>query len=562
MTDVQTIDPYDWRTIEPSYSALLLEPLAPDQVPGWLLRWSDLERVIAEAQAAAFRAKNEDTSDVEAERRYQHLLKAIQPEAEQARQALKRRLLGVEHFEPQTEQHELLRRLQSETELFRETNVALQAEEQARAGAYFTITGTMTVTIDGDVLSVPQAEQRLLDPQRRTREDAWRAITAARMQARDALSALFLEMLPLRRQIARNADCADYRSYRWHELKRFDYTPEDTLALHAAIEKEIVPLAVRLVERRRTQLGVATLRPWDKRVDPLGRPPLHPFSTADELAAGVTRILSHVDPEFGDLLRRMGDGFLDLESRKDKALLGYQDFFPRSGMPYIFMNAAGSHLDVVILLHEAGHACHTFAANATQRLLWNIVDVPMEFNEVASQAMELLATPYLGATEDGFYTPEDARRAIDEQLDVVVGRLRGTVMSDTFQHWVYTEAPPDVTAAALDAKYAELHRHFFPEEDWSGLEAERGMQWQISPHIIALPFYMIEYTIAQLGALQIWRNALQDQRAAIRQYRAALALGGTRSLSELYHTAGARLTFDRASVAGLARLIATQLEIE
>ena len=562
MTDLTSIDPYRWQTIEQHYAALLAEPLTAETVGGWLTRWSDLEAIVIEAEAAAFRAKTEDTSDAAADQRYQQLVTAIRPHVEAANQRLKQKLLAVEQLDSQPEYRELLRRLQSEADLFREANLPLQAEEQARAGNFYTITGATGVMLDEEELTIPQAEALLVDPNRNRREQAWRAVADRRLRDRDALSALFLELVALRRRIAANADCSDYRAYSWRRLKRFDYTPQDTQRLHAAIEAEIVPLAARMAERRRQQLGVDTLRPWDVRMADPGRPALQPFSTADELEQGVARIMTRIDPEFGAAFRRMGNGFLDLGSRKGKALMGYQSFFPRSGMPYIFMNAVGTHLDVLILLHEAGHALHALEASANQSLIWYIVDMPEEFNEVASQALELLATPYLTVEQGGFYGAEDARRALYEELDIIVSHLRNSVVKDAFQHWVYAEASPDITPAELDARFRALHQRFFPEEDWSGLEQERGMRWQIGPHIIALPFYMIEYTLARLGALHIWRNALEDQQAAIRQYRAALKLGSSRPVPELYHTAGARLAFDRESVAELARLVAAQLGLD
>ncbi|HEY0607845.1 MAG TPA: M3 family oligoendopeptidase [Herpetosiphonaceae bacterium] len=562
MADLASIDPLSWQELEPHYSALLAEPLTAETAAGWLQRWSDLETLFVEAISATFRAKTEHTADAEAEQRYQHLITVIQPEIEATNQQLKQKLLSTDYLDAQPEYHELLRLLRSEAALFRAANLPLQAEEQARSSGYYTITGAQTVTLDGQELTIPQAEQRLLDPDRDRREQAWRAIAERRRQDRVALSELFLELIALRRRIAANADCADYRDYSWRRLKRFDYTPQDSQALHDAIEAEIVPLAARMAERRRRQLGVATIRPWDTRVDYAGRPPLRPFTTADELEAGVARMLAQTDPELGAQFERMRNGFLDLRSRKDKAVMGYQTFFPRLRMPYIFMNAVGTQLDIQVLLHEAGHAFHALAASAHQSLIWYIVDSPIEFRELASQAMELLAIPYYSREQGGFYSAEDARRALHEQLDLIVASLRNISANDAFQHWVYAEASPDVTPDELDARYRQLQQRFFPEEDWSGLDRERGMRWQIGPHAITLPFYMIEYVISRLGSLQVWRQALTDQTAALRQYRAALALGGSRPLPELYSTAGARMAFDRETIADLARLLETQLELD
>lgn len=511
-----------------------------------------------EAKIAAIRANAEDTTDQAAERVYLRFVQEIEPQVALKTQALKSKLLSVEGFEPQADHRELLRRFRSEAKLFRDVNVPLQADVDTRANDYNKITGAMTVMLGGEELTLQQAGQRLLDPDRAIREEAWRAMDARRSQDREALNVLFLDLLTLRRQIARNAGLADYRAYRWREFKRFNYTPEDALALDAAIEAEVVPPATHLLQRRRAQLRLATVRPWDVDVDEAARPPLKPFNTAEELEAGVARIFTQLDPELGAQFERMRDGFLDLGSRKGKAPGGFCGFFPRTGMPYIFMNAVGTHEDVVILLHESGHTFHARISNETQPLIWNL-GAPIEFAEVASTAMELLGTPYLAALRGGFYTPEEAQRALSEQLKSIIDWLPYGARGDAFQHWLYTEAPEHVTAADVDAKWDELTLRFLPGVDWSGLETSRAAGWQRTPHFFLYPFYYIEYALAHFGALQIWRNALHDQTTALRQYRVALALGNTRPLPELYRAAGASLVFDRATVGELVEFLAMQL---
>ncbi len=559
MQEFVTINPYDWSTIEPHFNALCDAELAPQDVPAWLSRWSDLEKIIAEAIAVASRAKSEDTTDEVAERSFRYLIEEIQPKAQVAAQALKLKLLAVPGFEPGPEHAELLRRFRNEADLFREANVPLQAELTVLVSEYDKIVGVMSVVIDGVELTLQQAEQRLLDPDRAVRETAWRAVHSRWLEDRAALDELFLKQLSLRRQLARNADLPDYRAFVWREYGRFDYSPDDCLTFHDAIEAEIIPLASRLLEMRREQLGIARLRPWDLGVDPASRPALQPFTDVAELEAGAARIFEQVDPELGVQFARLRDGFLDLGSRKGKAPSGYCSFFPVTGMPYIFLNAVGTHSDVQFLLHEGGHAFHALASSEHHDLIWNHW-APMEFTEVGSMAMELLAAPYFEAERGGFYTTEEAARARREHLEGIVQFLPYMAVVDAFQHWIYAEAPLDVTAADLDAKWDELWKRFRPGVDWSGLEAERMTGWHRKVHIFTAPFYYIEYGLAQLGALQIWRNALENQAAALRAYRRALALGNTRPLPELFQAAGARLAFDRGTVGELAALIAAHLE--
>ncbi len=558
MQDLDTIDPQDWNTVAPYFDALTAEELSADNVDDWLMRWSELEKVLGEAGAAAGRAKSEDTTDAEAEGKYLNFVQKIMPQWTIAAQALKTKLLDVPGYTPPPDQEQFLKRLRNDADLFRESNVPIQAQLQTLANEYSKRIGAMTVTLHGEELTLPQAEQRGLDADQAVREEAWRAVQNCWLQARSDLDALYLQMLPLRRQLAANAGLADYRAYMWRSLRRFDYTPEDSLAFGAAIEAEVVPLASKILAKRRQTLGLDTLRPWDLNVDPEGRTPLRPFADVAALEEGTAQIFAQVDPELGADFERIRHGFLDLDSRRGKAPGGYCSFFPKTGLPYIFMNAVGTESDIRVLLHEGGHAFHGLASSAAQPLLWNR-GAPMEFNEVASMAMELLALPYLEKERGGFYTPEDAVRARQEQMEKIVLFLPYMAVVDGFQHWVYADAPDDVTAADLDAKWGELWTRFMGGVDWSGLEAERVSGWHRKLHIFTVPFYYVEYGLAQLGALQVWRNALADQANAVRRYRAALALGNTRPLPELYAAAGARLAFDRETVGELAQLVTSHL---
>ena len=554
-----TINPHDWSTVAPHFAALANEELTAEGVGDWLSRWSELEKTLGEAGARAGRAKSEDTTNKEAEAVYLHLVQDIYPQWSIAAQALKTKLLAVPGYEPLPEHRQFLRRLRNDADLFRPDNVPIQAQLQTLANEYDKLTGPMTVRLKGEEMTLPMAEGKLLDTDRSIRETAWRAMQSRWLESRSELDALYLQMLPLRRQLAKNAGLSDYRAYMWRAMKRFDYTPDDSLAFHRAIETEVVPLAKRLLESRRAKLGLETLRPWDLTVDPESRAPLRPFTNVEELEAGTARIFAKVDPHLGEYFETFRQDYLDLDSRKGKAPGGYCSFFPKTGLPYIFMNAVGTESDVRTMLHEGGHAFHGLASSASQALLWNR-GAPMEFNEVASMAMELLALPYLEKDKGGFYTPADAERARQEQLERIVMFLPYMAVVDAFQHWVYAEAPENVTAADMDAQWDQLWTRFMGGVDWTELDAERVSGWHRKLHIFTVPFYYVEYGLAQLGALQVWRNALADQADAVKRYRSALALGNTRSLPDLYAAAGARLAFDKETVGELARLVESHLE--
>jgi oligoendopeptidase F len=338
---------------------------------------------------------------------------------------------------------------------------------------------------------------------------------------------------------------------------RFDYTPDDCARFHDAVEEAVVPAVGRLMAHRRERLGVDTLRPWDLTVDLASDEPLVPFRTTEEFVAGARRVFRRVDDELGARFALMADeGLLDLESRPGKAPGGYCTDLSHRGRPFIFMNAVGIPDDVNTLVHEAGHCFHDFAAHP----------LPLTFQrrfgheaaELASMSMELLAAPYL-ALPDGYYPPERASAARLEHLEDVLLALPHIASVDAFQAWIYTD-PAGADAAARDAQWLAVRARFEPGVDWAGLERERVARWYRQLHIFELPFYYIEYGIAQLGALQVWRNARRDQAEAVRRYKAALALGGTRSLPEIYAAAGARLVFDAPTMRELVTLVEEEMD--
>jgi oligoendopeptidase F len=346
----------------------------------------------------------------------------------------------------------------------------------------------------------------------------------------------------------------------WLRKKRFDYSPNDCLELHASILERVVPLTKKFMIRRQESLSIESVRPWDVSVDPLAQPPLLPFVHFSELEEAVQRILAELEPVFAQHFAYLRDGFLDLESRKGKSPGGYCDYFPVSKRPYIFMNAVGSHDDVQTLLHEAGHAIHALESANAQGLVWNLHG-PMEFCEVAAMGMEMLGQPFLERDRGGFYSRADADRARREHLQGVVDFLPYMCVVDSFQQWLYADAPDHLTSSDLDAKWDELYQKFRPSEDWTGLEEVRASGWQRKQHIFTSPLYYIEYGIAQLGALQLWQNAQLDEAGTVQKFRAALRLGKTRGLRDLFEAAGIKLAFDAQTIGDLMKLVEAKLEI-
>ncbi|MBI1785654.1 M3 family oligoendopeptidase, partial [Candidatus Sumerlaeota bacterium] len=376
---------------------------------------------------------------------------------------------------------------------------------------------------------------------RALREEAWRVVADRRLKDRDAINDIFDKMIEIRTRMARNAGYDNFRDFQHQEYGRFDYTPQDCIDFQNAIEETVVPLLAKIRERRKRDLGLDSLRPWDLAVDPKGRAPLKPFKDTAELEERCEKVFRNVSADLGGEFAQMRAlGLLDLDSRKGKAPGGYQSNLEEIRYPFIFMNAAGTDRDLFTLLHEGGHAFHAFAARKEPLTFYR--HAPIEFCEVASMTMELFAYDYLEA----FYSADDARRSKVQHSEKLIDLFPWIATIDAFQHWIYLN--PNHSREDREEKWLELEGRFSPGVDWSGLEEERRALWHRQLHIFQCPFYYVEYGIAQLGALQIWLKSKRDFRAAVEGYRSGLALGGTRPLPELFEAAGARFDFSARTV--------------
>ncbi len=542
-----------WGEIEPYYTELEGQALDQDTVERFLTRWTALSALVQEAYQRLLVATTRDTADQEVAARYTAFLESVYPASLAAEQRLKEKLLASGLTPAGFDVP--LRTMREEDAIFRAENLPLLTQEERLANRFNGITGAQTVVWNGQDLPIDALQPIYGDPDRPTRERAWRLEMGRRLADRTTLNDLWGEFLVGRRQLAANAGEPDYRAYRWRQLLRFDYTPDDCRTFHDAIEEVVVPVATRLYEERRRRLGVPTLRPWDLHVDPESRPPLRPFSTDEQLQVQTAEIFRKLDPQLGAYFDTMhAEDLLDLPNRKNKAPGGYCTYFAARGRPFIFMNATGTHQDVQTLLHEGGHAFHVFEAEMQPYLQQRYPGA--EFAEVASMGMELLAAPYLDERRGGFYDAADAARARREHLE------NGTILFwpymavvDAFQHWAYTHADEAADPAACDQQWQALWRRFMPGVDWSGLEQEEMTGWQRKLHIFMYPFYYVEYGLAQLGAVGVWANARRDEAAAVASYRRALALGSTVSLPRLYAAAGVRFGFDAPTLRAAVQVV-------
>lgn len=556
----QAANSWSWEDFHVYYQDLLARTLDENNLESWLSDWSSLQRIIDERYVRLIVATTRDTTDQEAEKSFYHFLDTIQPASRAADQQLREKLLdsglSPENFDVP------LRNMRADAALFRKENLKLLAEEEKLVGEVDKIIGAQTVVWEGQEKTVAQMNTVYQNFDRSVRERAWHLATERQLADRQKFNNVWISMLKLRLQIAHNTGYQNYRDYCWQKMKRFSYTPEDCLQFHQAIEEVAVPAAQRIYEKRKRRLGIDKLRPWDLYVDPYDRPALRPFQETATLIHKTGVIFKQVDPALGAYFQTMRDeDLLDLDNRKGKAPGGFCVSYEVSKRPFILMNSIGVHEDVQTLLHEGGHAFHVFESAHLPYFEQKLV--PMEFAEVASMAMELLAAPYLTEDQGGFYSPSQAARARIENLEGGILFWPYMAVVDAFQHWVYEHPEAALEPENCEETWAALYERFMPGIELDGLEAYLQTGWQRKLHIFQVPFYYIEYGLAQLGAVQVWSNALEDQAGAVKAYRKALAMGGTVDLTALFATAGAKFAFDSSTLTkaiGLMEKIIQEME--
>ncbi len=556
------LEPSDLAQLLPLYESLLARAL-PDasSLDDWLTDYSELAAVVSEYAARRNIEHACHTDDPAIEKAYMHWVEMVSPALQPFNDKLARKYLaapGRESLEQSDVRfHMLGRSWAAGVEIFRDENISLLTQVTKLNTAYDKLIGAMQVEYAGKTLTLQQLARYQEETDRSVRQATWELSTNRRLADRDAIDTLYEQMLEQRAQIAKNAGLSDYRAYVWKSFERFDYTPADCERFNDAIASVVTPKVNELDMKRRAALGVSSLRPWDLSVDVKGRGPLRPFEGDDveALVRGGHGVFDKISPVLAEQFGKLKQGRnLDLVSRKGKRAGGFQSSLSECKEPFIFMNAAGVHRDVDTLLHEGGHAFHYQWASENEPLTF-LTHAPLEFCEVASMSMELLGCDHYGQ----FYsTPEQASRAKRHQLEGVLRFFPWMATIDAFQHWLYTH-PDHTRAQRYDAWLATMQRFGSSAVDWAGYEDARAARWHAQLHLFHYPFYYVEYGIAELGALQLWLNYKRDPRKTLDQYRAALSLGGTRPLPELFKAAGIRFDFSKETLAPLIDAVVAEL---
>ena len=547
----------NWESLEPWFQQLLDRPLdSVQELERWLKDSSELEAVISEEACWRQIRMTCDTTDKNLESAFVFFVTEIQPRIQAFADQLNRKLIDCP-FTAKLDQKKyftFLRNIRKSIELFREANIPLQAELSVLGQHFGTISGKMTVEIEGKEYTLQQAAKFLESPDRNLRESVYHKVNQRRLQDNQELDDLYSQLVGKRHRVALNAGFENYRDYRFKELGRFDYTKENCFQFHDAVKRDILPLVDEIYAHKKSKLGLDALRPWDTEAEPVGIEPLRPFTDGNDLLEKSIRCFERLDPFFAGCLRTMKRmNRFDLDSRKGKAPGGYNCPLAETGAPFIFMNAAGQMSDVVTMVHEGGHAVHSFLAHPLE--LSGFKEYPMEMAEVASMSMELFTMDHW----DVFFTDEEhLKRAKEHQLERVITIFPWIATIDKFQHWVY-EHPEHRVEERAEQWLSILNEFSSKEIDFTGLDGYRKSAWQRQLHLFEVPFYYIEYGIAQLGALGMWIQYKKDPDKALKNYKAALGKGGTQTLVDLYHTAGLSFDFSSAHTNELMRFVTDEL---
>ena len=567
-------DGTQWAQIEPLLDELQQRSVATrDELERWLLDRSQLSAACSEAQATLYINMTRRTNEDKTQQAYATYIETIPPKMTPRSFELDKRLVelseqvGLSEGEGQRRYEVLLRTTRAEVELFREENVPLETELAKLKQQNTQIVGKQSVEFEGETKTLPQMGVYQERTDRDLRERAWRAVAERRLEDADKLNDVYDEMVTKRTKLGTNAGFENYIGYIYKSKGRFDYGPPEAKAFQDAVAKHVVPFNQRLAEQRRAAMGLDSLRPWDLSVDAKGRGPLTPFKNGKDLYDRTHAVFGKLGGPFDSMFASLGEGLgedgqgphLDLDSRPGKGPGGYQYMRERMQMPFIFMNAAGVQRDMETMVHEAGHAFHSLAV--VDEPLVEYRHAPIEFCEVASMAMELLTMPYWGE----FYSDsEDLARARRGQVEDSIRLLGWIATIDAFQHWVYanpTHSRDERSAEwlRLEDRYGHMGR---AHVSWDGIDPEiRKTGWQKQSHLFGVPFYYIEYGIAQLGALGLWLKSLEEgESAAIAAYNNAIELGGSRPLPELFAAADLPFDFGDATIARLVEAAERELE--
>jgi len=549
----------NWEGLEPFFKDLLERDIQNvDDLRKWFKDRSELESIISENAGWRYIYMTRYTDNQEYMQAYQHFVQQIQPKIAPVSNKLNKKALNSEFLallEKEEGYNIMIRSLKKDVKNFREKNIPIFTQIQTETQKFGQVSGAMTIEHDGQELTLQQAAVKLQSTDRELREKVYRKVASRRLADKDKLDELYSKLISLRDQVAKNADFKNFRDYKFSSMGRFDYTPEDCFAFHESVKKEVVPFLNEYAQERKDKLGVDKLRPWDKAVDPENREALKPFKDSKDLTHKTIDCFKKLDPFLGDCLAIMDEmGHLDLESRKGKSPGGYNYPLSEIGVPFIFMNATSTLRDMITILHEGGHAVHSFLTRDLE--LSDFKHTPSEVAELASMSMELISMDHWHLFFDN---EDDLKRAKKEHLEQIIDTLPWVATIDEFQHWIYEN--PEHSVDQRTDSWNEIFDDFSDSiTDWSGLEENKNNLWQKQLHLYEVPFYYIEYGMAQLGAVAVWKNFKEDNRKGLEGYMNALKLGYTKSIPGVYEAANIKFDFSQNYIKELMTFVKEEID--
>jgi oligoendopeptidase F len=548
----------NWESLKPYFDKLInTEVKSADQLWQWCLDRSELESLLEEDMAWRYIKMTCNTLDKSLSESFNYFVSEIQPPIAPYTNDFNNFVLQSAYLSAIHNQgfDIYVKLLKKEAEIYRSENIPLFTEIDQKAQEFGAISGAMTVEIDGKELTMPKASDILLENDRKKRDEVYFLMQNRRLSEKDKLNQLYSQLISLRHQVAQNAGFENYRDYMFVSMGRFDYSPADCIRFHQSIEQEVMPIINQLAENRKNAMKLDDLRPWDMSINYHADTPLKPFENGQELLEKTIQCFRQIDPFMGDCIQTMKEiKHLDLESRKGKAPGGYNYPLDEIGVPFIFMNATNTLRDLVTMVHEGGHAVHSFLA---KDLPLSVYKHPTsEVAELASMSMELISMEHW---EVFFNNEDELKRAKREHLESIMATLPWVACIDKFQHWIYLN--PNHTEAERETYWFECFTAFSNQyTNWSGIEHFKGIAWQKQLHLFEVPFYYIEYAIAQLGAIAVWKNYKLNPEATIEAYKNALKLGYTKPIKEIYQAAGIEFNFSGSYIRELMQFV--KLEIE
>lgn len=547
----------NWAQLLPYFQDLLERKIDNKaNLMNWFIDRSELESILSEDLAWRYIKMSCDTENGEKRKSFEFFVNEIEPKVAPISNDLNKKAVESPFLNEIDDSGYkiMIRNMVKQIEIFRDENIPLKTKLQTESQKFGQISGAMTIEIDGKELTLQQAAVKLQSIDRKLREEVYNKISLRRLEDREKLDDLFTLLVRLRDEIARNADFANFRDYMFASMGRFDYEPQDCFDFHESIRSEVVPLLNEQAADRKKNLSFATLKPWDKAVDILGRQPLVPFTNSNELVERTIACFDALDPFLGQCLRIMLEmNHLDLESRKGKAPGGYNYPLAEIGVPFIFMNATSTLRDMVTIMHEGGHAVHSFLTRKLE--LGDFKNPPSEVAELASMSMELISMDHWNLF---FQKKEDLKRAKIEHLEQIIETLPWVATIDKFQHWIYEN--PTHNHDERRVVWNKIFQQFSDSiTDWTGLEENRNYLWQKQLHLFEVPFYYIEYGMAQLGAIAVWKNYKENHIKGLKGYMDALKLGYTKTIPEVYAAANIKFDFSKTYISELMAFVKEEL---